>query len=124
MMNNQAKTNVRAPRTPGSPSDWARGGGPPSPRRSGLPCFFSQLTAQPSTSCTSRPSSVSSPCSPIRFTSGRCRSDTGWPSTWAWSGRRSPEGHKEVAEKVTGGGTAKKISGTCIEGVKSIGKKK
>ena len=46
-----------------------------------LPCFFSQLTAQPNTSCTSFPSSVTSPNSPIRFTSGKCSSDTWWPST-------------------------------------------
>lgn len=50
-------------------------------KHSALPCFFSQLTAQPKTSCTSFPSSVTSPISPIRFTSGRCSSDTWWPST-------------------------------------------
>lgn len=45
------------------------------------PCFFSQLTAQPKTSWTSFPSSVTSFISPMRFTSGRWSSDTWWPST-------------------------------------------
>lgn len=64
-----------------------------------LPCFFSQLTAQPSTSCTSLPISVTSPISPMRFTSGKCSSDTWWPSICLWGERWDIRmGAKDVTE--------------------------
>lgn len=43
------------------------------------PCFCSQLTAQPSSSCSILPSSAGSPCSPIRLTSGSVKSLMCWP---------------------------------------------
>lgn len=43
------------------------------------PCFCSQLTAQPSISCSILPSSAASECSPIRLTSGSVKSLMCWP---------------------------------------------
>lgn len=47
-----------------------------------IPSLWSQLTAQPKTSCSKRPNSSGLPCSPILLRSGNLKCSVSWPISW------------------------------------------